>query len=390
VALGVGASVAVVVALDLLVYAGSALSEPLFVVLVLGAIISLAAAVEGGPRRAWAAAVALTAAACLTRYVGVALVIAEVAVLLRMGGRTALARTSAFAATALAPLAVWLMAAGRGNRPVVVHLFDAGYWTGGVRSLSRWVLPPFASWPVRGVATAVVASGLAWVAFTRTRPAGRAAPRGPSPDVLGPLLGAFTVAYLAVLVADRVFLDVTGRLDLRFLAILHIVAIVGLLPWLHRTLAGRARTVVAATGLLLVGLHGLQAGTWVADGLTDTGVGRRGLTAEAWDESPVLAAVAALPSGTPVYSNAPEAVFLLTGRTTSPLPAHTDYLSGRRRPAYATELAVVAERLAAGDGAVVVWFRAYAFRQRYLAAVAELDVEPVLDDEVATLSRLRR
>lgn len=390
VALGVGASVAVVVALDLLVYAGSALSEPLFVVLVLGAMVSLAAAVEGGRRLAWAAAVALTAAACLTRYVGVALVVAEVSVLLMVGGRKAVVRTSAFAASALAPLAVWLAVAGRGNRPVVVHLFDADYWTDGVRSLSRWVLPPFASWPVRGLATAVVAAGLAWIAFTRPRP-DTAEPQGPSHDALGRLLGAFTVAYLAVLVVDRVFLDATGRLDLRFLAVLHVVAIVGLLPWLNRTLAGRdgTRTVAAAAGLLLVGLHGVQASTWVADGLTDTGVGRRGLTATAWEASPVLDAVAALPAGTPVYSNAPEAVFLLTGRKTLPLPAHTDYLSGRRRPAYAAELNAVAERLAADDG-VVVWFRPYAFRQRFLAPASALDVEPVLDDEVATLSRLRR
>jgi hypothetical protein len=206
--------------------------------------------------------------------------------------------------------------------------------------------------------------------------------------VLGRLLAAFTVAYLAVLVADRVFLDATGRLDLRFLAVLHIVALVGLLPWLHRTLAGRVRVGVAAAGLLLLGLHGLQAGTWVVDGLTDTGVGRRGLTAEVWRRSPVLAAVAALPSGTPVFSNAPEAIFLLTGRTTSPLPAHTDYLSDRRRPGYAAELAAVAEQLAAGDG-VVVWFRPYAFRQRFVAPASAFDVEPVLDDEVATLSLSR-
>jgi hypothetical protein len=323
--------------------------------------------------------------------VGVALVVAEVAVLVMVGGRKSLVRASAFAAATLAPLAVWLVAAGRGNRPVVVHLFDAGYWTDGVRSLSRWVLPPFAPWPVRGVATAVVAAGLAWVAFTRRGPGitPDGGPRLPSNHVLGRLLAAFTVAYLAVLVVDRVFFDATGRLDLRFLAVPHVVALVGLLPWLHRTLAGRARTVAAAAGLLLVGLHGWQAATWVADGLTDTGVGRRGLTAGAWRESPVLAAVAALPSNTPVFSNAPEAVFLLTGRTTLPLPAHTDYLSGRRRPGYPGELAAVDERLAADDG-VVVWFGPYAFRQRFLAPVSALDVEPVLDDEVATLSRSNR
>ena len=390
VALGVAASVAVVVAVDLLVYFASALSEPLFVALVLGAVVSLATAVEGGHRWAWAVAVACTAGACLTRYVGVALVVAEVAVLLRLGagGRKAIARASVMAAVSLAPLAVWLLAAGPGNRPVVVHLFDAGYWTGAARSLSRWVLPPWVPWPVRGVATALVVAALTGVAAARRRRRPETAGEQRSGDVLGRLLAAFAIAYLALLVADRALLDATGRLDLRFLAVLHVVAIVGLLPWLHRALAGRARTAAAAIGLALLGLHGLQAGSWVADGLTDIGVGRRGLSAEAWRESPVMATIAALPRDTPVYSNAPEAIFLLTGRSTTPLPAHTDYLSGRRRTSYQAELAATGGRLAAADG-VVVWFRPYAFRERFLAPVTALDVEPVLDDEVAMLFRPR-
>ena len=203
--------------------------------------------------------------------------------------------------------------------------------------------------------------------------------------MFGLLLPAFAVTYLAVLVVDRVLLDASGRLDLRFLAVLHVVAVVGLLPWLHRNLTGRARPAAAAAGLVLLTLHGVQAASWVADGLTDTSVGRRGLTAAAWDDSPVLAAVVALPPAVTVYSNAPEAVFLLTGRAASPLPAHTDYLSDRRRPDYEAERAALAERLSA-DQAVVVWLRPYAFRQRLLVPVDDLGVEPVVEDDVATLS----
>ena len=234
-----------------------------------------------------------------------------------------------------------------------------------------------ASWSAALVAVAVGGRGAG--------PAGRRSPSGAT-DVLGLLLPAFAVAYLAVLVVDRVLLDASGRLDLRFLAVLHVVAVVGLLPWLHRHLAGRARPAAAAAGLALLALHGVQAASWVADGLTDTSVGRRGLTAAAWDDSPVLAAVVALPPDVTVYSNAPEAVFLLTGRAASPLPAHTDYLSDRRRPEYEAERAALADRLG-HDQAVVVWLRPYAFRQRLLVPVAELGVEPVVEDDVATLSR---
>ena len=170
VALGVAASAAVVVAVDLLVYFASALTEPLFVVLVLAAMVSLAAAVDRGGRWWWVAAVAFTAGACLTRYVGVALVVAEVGVLLAVGGRQAWRRAAAVGGAALVPLVVWLAAAGSGNRPVVVHFFDADYWVSGARSLSRWVLPPYVSWPVRGLATAAVVVALAAVAVVVAPP----------------------------------------------------------------------------------------------------------------------------------------------------------------------------------------------------------------------------
>ncbi len=303
-----------------------------------------------------------------------------------VGGRRMATRAAAFAAASLAPLAVWLAVAGRGNRPVAVHLFDAGYWVDGFRSLSRWVLPPYVDWPVRGASTAVVAAGLLAVAIVARRDRGRGRDRDRDGDVLGLLLAAFTVAYVVLLVIDRSLLDATGRLDLRFLAVLHVVAVVGLVPWLHRTLKGTARRAVAAAGLALLGLQALYAGSWVIDGFTDTSVGRRGLTAAAWEDSVVLAAVAALPPEVPVYSNAPEAVFLLTGREASALPTHTDYLSGERRPTYEAELRTMTEGLAGGDG-VVVWFRPYASRDGYLADPTELPVTTVLEDDVASLSR---
>jgi len=389
--LGAAAAVAVVVALDVGSYYVSALSEPLFIVLVLAAMVSLAAAVDGGSRWAWAAAVALPAAACLTRYVGVALVAAEVVVLIVLVGRKALGRAFAFAALALAPLVVWLAVAGRGNRPVVFHLADADYWVGAARSVSRWVLPAFTPSPLPGLVTAALVAGLGWVVLHR-RPRSpeeaESAGSGRRPDALGVLPPAFAVTYLTMLVADRVFLDATGRLDLRFLAVLHVVAVVGLLPWLHRTLGGRTRRLAVAGGLALVGVHGVQAVSWVAAGLTDTDIGRRGLTAQAWRDSAVLAAVAALPPDVAVYSNGPEAIFFLTGRSTSSLPVHTDYLSGRRRPQYRAELAAMDDRLAREDG-VVVWFRPYAFRERFVTPIGDLALDPLLEDGVATLSRPR-
>ena len=45
--------------------------------------------------------------------------------------------------------------------------------------------------------------------------------------------------------------------------------------------------------------------------------------------------------GEPLYTNAVDAVFFVTGRTALPIPATKDYLTGQPNPRYAEELAAM-------------------------------------------------
>lgn len=370
---GVAAAVAAVVGLDLLVYGASALSEPLFTLLVLAALVVLARAVARRSDGLLGLAAALTGAACLTRYIGVALVIAGAGALWHLESGRRRWRAVAFAAGASFPLVIWVTFAGRASRPLSVHLFDVRYWSTGIGSLSRWVLPPFVPWPIR----LVVLVGLV-VALRRL-------PRTARADPLPLLAAAFGACYLAVLVGDRLVLDDTGRLDARFLAPLHVVALVVLVPLIARA-AGRARVGV----LVLLALHGLQAVAWTVTGLTDDGVDRRGLSGRAWRDSPVMAAVAALPAGVPVYSNAADAVFLLLGRRTSSVPPERDYLTGAATEGYDDAMAAMAEDLRRA-GAVVVYFEPFDFRRQFLPTLQDVGravpLRVVATDTVATLYR---
>jgi len=388
VAAGAGASAGAVVGLDLLVYGGSALSEPLFVLLALGSLAALAGSVSRRSDRLLVAAATLAGAACLTRYVGAALVVGGAAGLWHVEHGRRRWRAVAFAAVAVLPLLVWVAAVGRTNRPVAFHWFDLGYWSTGLGSLARWVLPPFVPWPIRLAALAAMAV----VAQRLVR--GTAGGEG-RPDPLPFLIATFTACYLALLLGDRLVVDDTGRLDARFLAPLHVLALVVLVPAAARAVAAGGAGRLTATRLrvgavALLGLHGLQAITWVASGIGDTGVDRRGLSARAWRESAVLAGVAALPPDTAVYSNAAEAVFLLTGRRTSSVPPHHDYLSGAPDPRYDESMRAMGGRLRAGGG-VVVYFAPFEFRSRFLPTAAEVGravpLRVVATDAVATLYR---
>jgi len=397
-AVAVAAGAGAVVGQDLLVYGGSALSEPLFTVLVLGSLLALARSVTQRSDLALAGAATLAAAACLTRYVGVALVLAGAAVLWRLEPGRRRWRAALFAAASSGPALVWVAAVGRANRPLELHLFDLRYWSTGIGSLSRWVLPGFVPWPLR--VAALGALGAALLHLRRQVGAGPPGDEGSDrravqrADPLPMLLVAFAACYMAVLVGDRLVLDDTGRLDARFLAPLHVVALVGLVPFAHRALrpptaaAYRRRAAVAVVGL--AGLHGLQAVTFLASGVWDDSVDRRGLSGRAWQESPVMADLADLPDEVPVYSNAADAVFLLLGRRSASIPPRRDYLRGTEEPGYGAAVEAMGRDLRRRGG-VVVYFTPFEYRQVFLPSAAQLassvPLEVVATDALATVYR---
>ena len=378
-AVGLAAALVVLFARDLLAVGGSAFSEPLFILLALAAMVSLARFVDGGDHRWLWLSAALAAAAFLTRYVGVTVALAGAIVLLRAGRRR---EAAAYAAVTVAPVVAWLAWAGLGGGHLAVHVFDLEYLARGADSASRWLLPAVVPAGIRVVVAVVVAAAVVVV--------GRRAPRT-GQDVLASVLGTFALLYLALLLADRVFLDATGRIDGRFLAPLHVVVVI-----LVASLARRAgdtgllrRRAVAVAGIVLA-LQAGQAVSWVAGGLTDDGITRRGYAAAAWRRSPVMAAIGGLGPDVPVFSNGADAIFLHTGRATSQLPARIEYRTGEPNSDYLSELESVRAALAAGG--VLVYFQAITARDRFLPPASELEARlglRVVDrDRVGTVYRL--
>ncbi len=380
---GVVASVMTVAAVDVLTLSASALSEPLFILLAVAGLVALAASLDRGSVGLLVTAGALVAAAFLTRYAGVALVVACVGVLL---WRRRWVPGAAFAAATVAPVALWLAwAGGRGSsdRSLALHLFGAEYLGQAARPLSRWFVP----WPPPPVGLVLAAAVVAGAVVLVRREGG--VPTAP-PSARPGVLATFTVVYLAVLLADRALTDATGRLDARFLAPLHVVAIVLVVPALYRRRLPAA--AVALAGLLVVAQLA-DAVSWTVGGLTDDGVGRRGYTAAAWKRSPVMAQIAGTAGQTPVYSNAFDAIEFLTGEPARPVPAKVEYLTGRVNPAYQDELAAMRSALA-GTGGYLAWFDAATFRRSFLPSRAELEaalpLQVVARDDVGTLYRLRQ
>jgi len=284
----------------------------------------------------------------------------------------------------------WLAWAGRSGssdgRTVAFHLFDAAYVAQAPRPLARWVIP----WPgpPAGPVLALLLVGAAVVLVRRRRVEVLEAPPGPL-GALPVLLGAFAAAYLAVLVANRVLVDATGRLDARFLLPLHVVAIVAVVPFGYR-LRARRGVAIAAGALLVAQVVGGLA--WTAGGLSDAGVRRRGYAARAWRESAIVARLRSGDRDAALYTNGFDALFLLTGWAGRPIPALRDYLTDRPNPRYDEQLAAMRGDLER-TGGVLVYFDAVTARRSFLPSKVELEralpLEVVATDPVGTMYRLR-
>lgn len=379
-------------AVDVLTFSGAALSEPLFVLLVVAGLVALAAYIDERRPGLLVVAGAFVALAVLTRYVGVALVVAGAGVLVWRGTARRYhggLDAALFAAVALAPALGWLAWAGSGDgsgeRAFAFHLFDGAYLAQAPRPIARWVVP----WPGPPLgpvlALMVVAAAVAVVR-------GRRSSADPAPSASGALpllLGAFAASYLAVLLANRVFVDATGRLDARFLMPLHVVAILLAVPVVYRLRAEPGVTIAAG---VLVAAQVAGGLAWAVGGLTDDSIRRRGYTARAWQESGLVARVAATDPALPVYSNGFDALLLLTGRTAHPIPAEKDHLTDRPNARFDEELAAMRADLER-TGGLLVYFDAVTARRSFLPSRAELEralpLVVVATDGLGTMYRLR-
>lgn len=209
------------------------------------------------------------------------------------------------------------------------------------------MIPPSAPNGIR-FAVWLAFAGLVAAAILRTVRAGT-----PIPSLIR-LLALFIVTYGAFLVASISFLDANTPLDDRILLPVLAVALVldaylldAFWPSLRRApmLAG----AVVAVIVLLAGGHGLKAAEIAANGYEKGW----GFTSAAWRQSPTLARVAELDPDGPIYSNAPEIVYLHARREARGIPRTRFLMNQQPNRAYATEMAAVADAVRTSCGVVV-------------------------------------
>ena len=331
---------------------------------------------------------------CLIRYASLPFVAAGILGLFLLGkGDTARARSvraGVFGAAAFLPFAAWgqymLIQTGRvAGRSIQVRPSAPAELEAGLRIMADWILPGrLQGEALRAWVGAVML--LAWAAFAlivmvrRNRRRRGDVARGEGPHSAD-LLTLFVFAYALMIVGTRSFLTPSVAISHRIFSLAYAAMLVVAvsyaghgLSWFRHGVGAPAWWRWAGTGVLaalLVAWAAFQA-THTAKWLARAHADGLGYATSEWRDSPLIRYVRELPPGTPIYSNGPDAIYILTGIQAKMLP---DWPGGPVRSGDPLPEAIVdmREELSASDG-VIVYFRGITWR----FTLSEVDLRRLL------------
>ena len=332
-------------------------TEPLFIFLALLSMLFLHEHFREGKRLPLLAAALAVGLALLTRYVGVVLIATGGSCLLLFRGRklrTRIADSALFGLVACVGPGLWflrnrLVAGSVANRGIALHPITAEKARMGLITVSRWLMPQSFPEPLRmilagGVLVAAPALAI-WLGRRAAGPREAGNPPGAAGARVAALLAVFSAWYVAFLVASICLIDDLTPLDNRILSPLNpvLLVLVFLAAGGLASRLARRRALHVAVLVVLVGFS-----SWKVYRNFTLLPGRRegeGFSTRAWRQSPTMATVRALPEDVPVYSNCPEAIYLLTERLVHVVPYKANPYSRAVNQRFEAELDAMAAEI---------------------------------------------
>ena len=328
-------------------------TEPVFILLGMAGLFILAEYLSRPRKLILAAASLLIGLAFLARYSGAALVIAGAVAIFLWGGKKWQAKLLDIAILGLIsclPIIFWMLrnlsvSGTATNRQFAFHPIGRGHLWQSLSTLSSWLLIPAGTHSLIKLIPwlALFAAGLfVFAASWRQGRYGPALPRlGETPReacFLG-ILVVYLIAYAVFTAASLSFFDANTPLNNRILSPIYLPVLI-LAMYTTREFSRRLSKSLPfqlgfiAVGLVLSSFYFLHDVSWIEQ-LHLQGTGYLDST---WRHSQVMAYLQTLPPGVPIFSNAPEPVYLLTGRPAYMLPRKFDTVTQQANPEYLHDL----------------------------------------------------
>lgn len=335
----------------------TSLAEPLFTLAVLACLLALDRFLVTASVGWLCGAAVLAGAASATKLLGLSAVATVCLVALiapgSLGRRAA--RTAVAATLGLLPVVATLLSSDRRAAPAAADEVRAAL-NGAVRGLGA-LIPGVVNSTFGGVVALVllvgVVVGLSLIAW-------RIPDRRADARRIVPLL-VLAAAMIGQLVYSVVFVDRFVSLVGRQMTLPLILLSTATLATVSLVLQERHRVVVATVAAIIsIGVLSMQI-PGIADVITTTPPPTRTIRADY------------LPSDGALFSNAPDAVFLGTGRTSYMVPCRNDYFSGASNPTYDDELEELVGLVASGRASVLLAESGFGFGAECAGALDFVD-----------------
>lgn len=338
-------------------------TEPLFALFVLMFVVEAGEFLESGKSLSIVLLAISAALAFLTRYVGVTVVLVGLVVLLLKRAVTPIRKIvygAMFCIISALPTVVWLIknravfSSLTGERALASFPVLKNFWSM-LQTVSQWFLPLWIpNTPRTVIFSLLFISMLSLLAAITIGDRGRWA-RSNLPQVMPSLCFLFTyIGYMVVSATGTAFDPIDNRLLSPayvplILLIVFTVDNVRLFP--DKRSLRHALSIILITGFSLWLVDNAARTIAFAVSLARDGAG--GYSATVWRESDLARHIKEYPLRGQIYSNAPEAVYILTGRTARLSPRKHPY----RSPGKTEEsMLLLKKSVASNSDTYLVWF----------------------------------
>lgn len=342
-------------------------SEPLFLFFTLGSFLSLLVGAAKDARILIFTSAILAGLAALTRYAGIAILMAGTGALFIIGSsglRAKIRDAGSYFVAGFAPLSLWflrnLYVAGEAvNREVSIHPITRGHLWQAIETFAGWLFLPV-EFPgrLKAVFLLVFLSIASWVLFWLFfRPSGRAVEEQVSEireRTYLKMIAVYVSVYALFLIASITFVDANTPLDDRILSPLFILGFLvvafmlsslweraGLQPWTRRLLA---------ITLVVFAVVALQASARWSLRALNHGLG---FNHTQWRNSSLLASLEMFDENATIYSNSPEAIYIHTKRSAYGLPRSINKVNSDENELFMQEMELMRTRLQDHEGLLV-------------------------------------
>lgn len=342
-----------------------AMSEPLYLSLLLAALASLTTFFERGGRGWLMVAGFMAGLATLTRYVGASLVVTGALALLLWDGRRPkrrLGETMIFTALGVVPTLVWyarnfILTGTATNRVLGYHPPSAEALRRGLVSVASWILPRGLPLRLGVFASGTLAVGVvAFLLWDIARARHRDGFSWTAMRRFTWLIGFHSLIYLLFLGTSLTFFDASTPLSGRILTPLYVAGLLLTFIVVGRLVShlDRPFPVAMAFGVVIL----IVSASYIvrsASLLAEMRLEGRGFTSRTWQTSETVGLVRSLDPEMVLYSNASFPLSFLTGRAVYWVPEKLDPVRAQPRPDYTLQMEAMHDRLGEPGSALVLY-----------------------------------